>query len=118
MQDFQGKAITVRVEVQIMLTSYQPGSVPGQVNAAPEYPPFWQNFKIKLIQDREVGTKSLRGRFIYPPVYNSSGPVWPIGAAVDLTYAPETVDSAPTTLRVITPEGQTIESKFELSVLR
>lgn len=45
-QDFQGKAMTVRVEVQIMLTeTYQPGSVAGQVNAAPDYPPFWQDFK-------------------------------------------------------------------------
>lgn len=118
-QDFQDKPMTVRVEVQIMLTStYQPGSSPGTATAAPDYPPFWQDFKIKLIQDKEVEAKSVRGRFIYPPVYNSSGPVWPTGAAVDLTYAPETVDSVPTTVRVITPDRQRIEAKFDLSLLR
>ena len=118
-QDFQGKPMTVRVEVQIMLTdTYQPGSVAGQANAAPDYPPFWQDFKIKLIQDKEVVAKSVRGKFIYPPMYNGNGPVWPIGAAVDLTYSPESVDSAPTTVRVTPPDGQRIEVKFDLSVLR
>jgi len=118
-QDFQGKATTVRVEVQSMLTStYHPGSLAGQGSAAPDDPPFWQDFKIKLVQEKEVEAKSLRGHFIYPPVYDSGGPVWPIGAAVDLTYAPETVGSAPTTVGVTTPDGQTIESKFDFSLLR
>ncbi len=118
-QDFQGKPMVIGVTVEIMLTeTYQPGSSAGAPNAAPDYPPFWQDYKIKLIQDKEIEPKSLRGRFIYPPVYNTSGPVFPIGAAVDLTYAPESVDSAPTTIRVLTPDGQKIEANFDLSVLR
>lgn len=111
--------MTFRIHVQIYLTpTYQlaPTSAPNAL--AVEFPAFWQDFKFKLIQDKEIHYNSLSAGFIYPQSSDGSGPQNPIGAAVTLIFDPAKIQSEPATIRVESPDGHQVETTFDLSSLR
>lgn len=120
-QEFQKQravALALRVHVDIFLTpSYSP--VPPV--SAPEYdqwvPDFWNDFKVTLVQDGvEIPAKCVRGG----PIYSYGYDLIPLitGARIELTYNPEKIDAEPAQVVVLTPDGQTIETSFNLAKLR
>jgi hypothetical protein len=73
---------------------------------------------VTLVQDANVSAKSVHGGFLYPPSDASWGPVSPVGAYINLTYTPESIQAQSTTIRVETPDGQEFDATFDLADLR
>lgn len=117
-EEFQDKRLPFLVHVQIALTdTYSP--IPP--TSAPQYyqwvPDFWNDFKVYLIQDDEdIPAEQSRGGPIYS--YGSGEIPMVTGAMIELLYNPEKIDSEPTKVVVITPDGQTVEATFDLAKLR
>jgi hypothetical protein len=119
-EEFLGKPGTFGVFVQIDFTQSFPDPSqfsPHGTNAV-VMPAFWQDFKIRLKQDREIEPESVEGG----PSYSDVGPVDEYGfagAEVDLDYDPAKIDaSSPLTVEVLTPDGQDVQTTFDLSQLR
>lgn len=119
-EEFLGKSGTFGVWVQIDFTPSFPN--PSQFSShgtnAVVMPAFWQDFKISLKQDREVEPESVKGG----PSYSDVGPLDQYGfsgAEVDLEYDPAKIDaSTPATVDVVTPDGQDVQTTFDLTELR
>jgi hypothetical protein len=81
-------------------------------------PAFWQDLKIRLKQDREIEPQSVKGG----PVYSDFAPVDQYGlsgAEVDLDCDPAKIDAASrATVDVLTPDGQDVQTTFDLAQLR
>jgi len=123
-EEFQDKPMDFWVHVKFYFTStYMPVPLPdteGIPLAAPSYPDFWNDFKVRLIQDKEIRPKAVRGAAIYP-IWGSDGngpPPSPIGGRIDVEYDPEKIDTADATVEVLTPDGQDIVVPFDLSSLQ
>src|SRR5271156_1454966 len=123
-QEFQDKPMVFRVHVKFYFTStYMPVPVThteGIPLNTPGYPGFWNDFKVRLIQDKEVRPKSTEGAAIFP-MWGADGygpPPSPIGGRIDVDYDPEKIDTADATVEVITPDGQDILVPFNLSQLQ
>jgi hypothetical protein len=118
-QEFLGKSETFTVFVEIDFTaSYpDPAQFSTYVNGAVLVPDFWKDFKIQLTQDRKVEAQSVRGGPIY-----SDYPIDQyglVGAEVELEYDPAKIDpSTPATVDVVTPDGQDVQTTFDLAELR
>ncbi len=117
-QEFEHKRFPFRVFVDIALTdTYQPI---GPTEAPTDWqwvPDFWNDFKVKLIQDgKEIPSEQRRGG----PAYGLGYKYMPIvtGARIELLYDPAKVDSAPTQIVVLCPTGQTYATTFKLAELR
>jgi hypothetical protein len=117
-KEFLGKLGSFHVWVDIDFTPSYPN--PTQMspygNAGVWIPDFWRDFKIRLKQDHEIEAQSVHGGPIYSDyaadIYGM------VGAEVDLEYDPTKIDGAPTDIEVITPDGQDIETTFDLTNLR
>jgi hypothetical protein len=117
-EEFQGKRMPFLVHVTIALTdTYSP--IPP--TTAPEYyqwvPDFWNDFKVQLVQDdKEIPVEQARGG----PIYSYGDEEIPMvtGAMIELLYNPEKIDAEPTQVVVTTPDGQTVETTFNLAKLR
>jgi hypothetical protein len=123
-QEFQDKPMVFQVHVKFYFTStYMPLPVTpteGIPLNTPGYPDFWNDFKVRLMQDKEVRPKSSAGAALFP-LWGSDGngpPPSPIGGRIDMEYDPEKIDTADATVEVITPDGQDIIVPFELSRLQ
>lgn len=123
-QEFQSKPMEFRVHVKFYFTStYMPLPVAhteGIPVETPSYQDFWNDFKVRLIQDKEVRPKSTAGAAIFP-MWGADGdgpPPSPIGGRIDVDYDPEKIDTADVTVEVITPDGQDIVVPFDLSRLQ
>lgn len=118
-QEFQGKPLTLCVHVDISLTpSYSP--IP-EMTAGALYqwvPAFWTDFKVRLIQDKEIPSRNVRGGPVYAYPYPDEGIPYVTGARIELDYDSTKIDSAPLTVEVLTPDGQKVEAPFDLSRLR
>jgi hypothetical protein len=122
-EEFDGKPMAFRVMVRFYFTdTYNPAPLPHAdgISITPlAYPDFWNDFKVRLIQDQEVGAKSLRGAPIYPTWNGEDGPApLPIGGTLVIDYDPAKIDTADATVEVLTPDGQDIQVPFDLSRLR
>ena len=123
-QEFQSKPMVFRVHVKFYFTStYMPLPVAhteGIPMQTPSYSDFWNDFKVRLIQDKEVRQKSSVGAAIFP-MWGADGdgpPPSPIGGRIDVDYDPAKIDTADATVEVLTPDGQDIVVPFDLSRLQ
>jgi hypothetical protein len=118
-QEFQKeRAVGLRLHVDIFLTA---GYSPMPHTASPEYsewvPDFWNDFKVNLVQDGlDIPAERVRGGPIYSYGYDPIPLV--TGARIELSYSPGKIDSEPTQVVVLTPDGQTVETTFDLARLR
>lgn len=118
-EEFQGKPLPLRVHVDIVLTpSYSPIPDTTGTNLYQWVPDFWNDFKVKLIQDnKEIPARKIRGGPVF--AYEDSGrPYYVTGAKIELEYDPEKIESDPVDIAVLTPDGQKIETTFDLARLR
>jgi hypothetical protein len=123
-QEFQDKTMVFRVHVKFYFTStYMPVPLThteGIPLNPPAYGDFWNDFKVRLIQDKEVHPKSSGGAAIFP-MWGADGygpPPAPIGGRIDVDYDPAKIDTADATVEVVTPDGQDIVVPFDLSRLQ
>jgi hypothetical protein len=121
-QDFQDKPMKFYAHVTIYVADdFKIDQINSPDSLNPSYRPFWQDFKINMIQgDRHViRPLSEGGNLIYA---NSGpddrGPISPIGAQIDLEYPAHKFDSDVTTISVDSPDGQHLEATFDLAALR
>jgi len=117
-EEFQNKPMSFRVYVDIVLTaSYSPipsSTAPGNYWWVPD---FWNDFKVQLEQD---GDGIPPARVIGGPLYSYGDGEIPIvtGARIELIYNPEKIESEATRVVVLTPDGQTVETTFNLAKLQ
>src|SRR5580658_2262942 len=117
-EEFQGKPLPLRVHVDIVLTpSYSPIPDTTGTNLYQWVPDFWNDFKVKFIQDgKEIPARNTRGGPLY--AYADFGTPYVTGAGIELEYDPEKIESDPVDIDVLTPDGQKIETTFDLARLR
>ena len=117
-EEFQGKPLLLRVQVDIVLTpSYSPIPETTGVNIYQWVPDFWNDFKVKFIQDnKEIPARNTRGGPLY--AYADFGTPYVTGARIELEYDPEKIESDPVDIDVLTPDGQKVEATFDLGRLR
>lgn len=112
-KDYLGKPGCFRVHVGINFTQDYPP--PGFSKAA--LPDLWKKFEVHLKQRAEVEPQSIHGEPIY--YSDDSGAYGVIGANINLEYNLKKIDAGGlTTIDVDTPDGQVIETTFNLSQLR
>jgi len=117
-KEFTDKPGIFRVRIRIDLTEsygWNMASTPGTIRLRPG--DFWKEFKIKLIQGREISLKALHG----DPIYTSSddgGASYLSGAWIVADYDAEEVKDAAATVEVIPPEGEKVDVGFPLDELR
>lgn len=116
--EFYHRRFAFRVFVDIALTdTYQPI---GPTEAPEDWqwvPDFWNDFKVKLIQDdKEIPIQQIRGGPVYGLGYKDIPMV--TGAHIELLYEPEKIESAAARIVVLAPTGQTFETSFNLAQLR
>jgi hypothetical protein len=88
-EEFDGKPMIFRVFVRFYFTdTYTPAPLvhADGISLTPlAYPDFWNEFKARLIQDREIHPKSVRGAPIYPMLTDVDGPPpLPIGGTIEV----------------------------------
>lgn len=117
LQEFLDKPVALRVRTQITVTnssSLESGRV-GSIRTAP-----WSDYTVQLLQDKDTQKdKEVRSQSAHGwPLY--SGDEYPvfIGWQIELEYDSTKVESAPTKVEVLTPDGQQVEATFDLSTLR
>ncbi|HEY6904832.1 MAG TPA: hypothetical protein VI216_11035 [Candidatus Acidoferrales bacterium] len=110
-RDYLGKPGCFRVHVEI---DFSP-TWPQPTDTAATRSDFWKRFKVRLKQRSEISPRSIRGR----PIYNTDALLGFTGATIDLEYNVRKIDpSAITTVDVDTPDGQQVETTFNLNSLR
>ena len=118
-QEFLGKAgiFTVFVEIDFTPSYPDPARFSTYVNGAVLVPDFWKDFKVHLKQDRKIEAQSVDGEPIYSDYAIDEYGL--AGAEVELEYDPAKMDSAtPATVDVRTPDGQDVQTTFDLAQLR
>lgn len=118
-EEFQHKSLSLYVDVDIALTpTYSP--VPEPTSQFYQWvPDFWNDFKVRLMQGKnEIPARRFRGGplFAYPGDMGKTPIV--TGAKIEVEYNPEKVQADLTTIIVLTPDGQEIETAFDLAKLR
>jgi hypothetical protein len=121
--EFDGKPMAFRVEVCFYFTdTYTPAPLvhtDGVSLTVPPYPDFWNDFKVRLLQDKQIRPKAVRGAAIYPLWSGDDGPPpLPVGGKIWLEFDGENIDTADATVEVLTPDGQDLHVPFDLSRLR
>jgi hypothetical protein len=117
MQEFLGKPGVFRLRVWIYLTpSYTAivGSKDGRVILRAD--DFWRDFQVRFQQGSEVRANLVRGEAIYASLARAGSRLE--GADVEADYSAEQIDSKPVQIEVITPDGNKVETTFDLSRLR
>lgn len=117
-EEFSGKSFPLLVRVQIDLTAtfLAPTNSKVQTTTQP-IPDFYNDFDIQLIQSKKIPAKSKSVSLIYS---DASANIYGLGGAiVELAYDPEKIDpGSDATVIVNTPDGQHIETTFNLAALR
>lgn len=114
-KDYWGQPARFFVSVEIYLTvTYgfrtPPTDSKGQVILPREE--FWREFPIHVAQENSIEAKKVTSRLIYGRYGNLTG------AEVLLEFEPEQFTSRVTQVTVNTPDGQTMEAKFDLNTLQ
>jgi hypothetical protein len=91
----------------------QVSSMAGQV--FPTLPDFWKDFKYKLVQDKEIPSKSMHTSTLYS---SGDGSALPVGERIELAYDASKITCDPITIEVDTPDGQHVETTFNLAKLQ
>jgi len=110
-QDYLAKAGCFRVRVEIHFTSTYPD--PTYIKTMPTA--FWNDFTIQLRQKHEIQPRSKIGW----PIYSDETQSGYLGADVTADYNADKIDpDALTTVDVVAPDGQDVQTTFDLSDLR
>lgn len=112
-------ALTVDVTLKLTpgLPAHSPYRIPNFQPVLFRDPDFWQDFSFHLVQAEEkILPLLLRGRPLY--LCSADGGCWLTGAVVTAVFDPQKVVSAPTRAIVLTPDGQQVETQFDLAHLR
>lgn len=118
-EEFQHKPLSITVYVDISLTSsYSPVSPETDLPSFYQWvPDFWNDFKVNLIQGKQsIAAQSRRGGPLF--WYGEGGTPIVSGARIVLDYDPAQIDADPATIEVVTPDGQTVTTTFDLMRLR
>ena len=119
-QEFTDKELPFRVLVTVDLS----GAYTPPKNSRPNFlgfplPDFCRAFDVQLVQDKTIPEESRRIYLLYSDASTSvTGFGGVTGAVLELDYDAEAIDSADTTIRVGTPDGQHVETSFDLTQLR
>lgn len=119
-EEFQSKPAIFRLYVHIQLTDTYGWQVPspaGTVRLRPD--DFWRDFKIELTQEDKDRVKplSISGEPIYS-IGDGAGGSGLIGASVWLEYDAKKIEDETAKVRILTPDGQTVEAEFDLPALK
>lgn len=123
-QDYAAQPDLVRVRVRINLTPTYPAFLADSSRgkgAVRERPPdFWRDFKVEVTQGKTITPKKLSGRPLYTSAFQAPRPQAGAlqGAEMQLEFDAAQIASAPVRVDVLTPDGQTVETEFELRDLR
>ena len=110
-QDFLGKPEPFRIHVEIYFTATYPGPETNVFNIGA----FWRDFTVRVKQKAEISARKVVGR----PINNDATISGYAGATIDADYDAGKIDpGAPTTVEVDTPDGQHVETSFDLASLR
>jgi hypothetical protein len=115
-QDFQDRPLKVYVHVFVYEDTASLTDKTNPVN--PLYHNIWEDYGVKLIQDKAVKPLEVTGGFIYPTCGDGCLTPAPIGAHIDLTFSSEQIDAAPATITVDGPDDVHAEATFDFSALR
>ncbi|HEX4004409.1 MAG TPA: hypothetical protein VHX36_17275 [Candidatus Acidoferrales bacterium] len=117
-EEFLGKPALFRIRVRIDLTASYGAQIPskdGGFRARPD--DFGKDFKVRFTQKDEIHPQTS----IAQPIYQAGddGGSWLVGNTIRLEYDPTDVDaSMPARVEVITPDGQDVQTTFDLAELR
>ena len=117
-KQFSGKSLPLLIRVEIVLTATYPA--PSSSNLQPltqPIPDFYGDFDIQLVQGKKIPSESKHVSLAYS---DASTNIYGLaGAVVELGYNPEKIDtSEEATVVVRTPDGQDVETPFNLAILR
>jgi len=120
-KEFLGKPGTLRFTVRIDFTrSYTHIVSSSDPNEPPQErsPDFWRDFQIRVMQgDTEIPPDKISGTPSYAS--DSTNGVAPLdGAMVALEFDAAKIHCVPTTIDLLTPDGQHIQAPFDLAKLR
>jgi hypothetical protein len=115
-QDFQDRPLKVYVHVFVYEDTASLINKANPVN--PLYHNIWEDYGVKLIQDKAVKPLEVTGGFIFPTCGDGCLTPSPIGAHIDLTFASEKIDAAPAIIIVDGPDDVHAEATFDFSTLR
>ena len=119
-QEFLGKPLPFFVRVQIDFTpTYPIYPAPGPDGAnslLQPLPNLERDFKIEVIQDKKISPRSTNTYLVYSDEsYNIFGTS---GVVIEQEYDPEQINSSEITVKVRTPDGQDVETTFDLDQLQ
>jgi len=110
-KDFQGKTGRFGVHVEIYFTA----TYPKPTDTAQSLGDFWNDLKVRLKQGSEISPLKTTGR----PIFSDQTISGYMGAMIDADYDAAKIDrGAPATIEVDTPDGQDVETTFDLTQLR
>ena len=115
-QEFQGRPLKVYVHVFVYEDTASLIDKANPVN--PLYHNIWEDYGVKLMQDKAVKPLEVTGGFIYPTCGDGCLAPAPIGAHIDLTFSAEQIDASPATITVGGPDDVHTEAMFDFSTLR
>jgi hypothetical protein len=117
-EEFSGKSLPLLIRVEIDLTATYPAPSSSNLQALTQpIPDFYGDFDIQLIRGKKIPSKSKSISLAYS---DAAANVFGLtGAVVELTYDVEKIDTAgEATVVVRTPDGQDVETTFNLATLR
>lgn len=116
-EEFTNKPLPFIVHVDIVLTTtYQPIPQANSPLWSQWVPDFWNDFKVQLNQDHDLAPTSVRGGPTY--TYGWEDVPLVMGAHIQAIYDANKISADPVTIDVLTPDGQKVETTFNLSRLR
>jgi hypothetical protein len=116
-KEFLGKPMTLNVEVTIQGLSSGGPLMTGQ-GLAEQIPEIWHDYKITLSQEkRSIQPTNTTATALASNYTASPTGVAIVGVVIVLQYDPAGVESEPTRIRVVAPDGTKTTAKFDLSRL-
>ena len=114
-QEFVGKKEPFRVHVEIQFTP----TYPKPTDTAETLGEFWNDFRVHLKQKNEAQPLKTVGRpFLTVPDGGLATVSGYTGAEIDVDYDPKKLDpGSPAIIEVDTPDGQEVETTFDLANL-
>jgi hypothetical protein len=123
-QEFMGKSMPFFVRVQIDFTATYPAYPAPQPGGAQSLlqplPDVERDFQIKVVQGKEISPKSTHSYLAYSDEFdNQSSMIFgAAGVIIEQEFDPDKIDSADMTIKVHTPDGQDVETTFDLGQLQ
>jgi hypothetical protein len=115
-QKYLGKPMSFLVHADIYLTSsFASQSLSPADRVFESLPDFWSGFRFHLTQGKEIPVKSISERSIYSA---GQGNAVPVGEKIELEYDVTKITSDEIRIEVDTPDGQHVETMFNLAKLK